>query len=279
MNRFKRGFLLESSQTSAKTARMMSHMNPEKIQNLFIGLLAAGIILLGAGVYVLSNQLAEVSSGVSKIEGGIMDQTAPASEAATSTQDEAMMNTEETMMRSLDRVDLTMTGAEKIYNNLLSRADGWNEDADLASAKTVRVMSQGAILTVPYHDEWGDNMYRVTPYETDSKGELLFGPLSIWSELLGPHRYGSFLSMDKRSQADALADPEYTTTNCSAEPNPAPEVVTIGTYLAVKFQGVTCEGSWVGYEVLGDQANYKFVSAPETNDALLRYVIERAVLM
>jgi hypothetical protein len=53
-------------------------MNQEQTQNVFIGLLAAGLILLGGGMYLISQQVKSVATSVKGIQrGSVQQQPAP----------------------------------------------------------------------------------------------------------------------------------------------------------------------------------------------------------
>ena len=52
------------------------YMNQEQTQNVFIGLLAAGLILLGVGVYMFSVQLQSIATSVKQVQQGIVQQQA-----------------------------------------------------------------------------------------------------------------------------------------------------------------------------------------------------------
>ncbi|MEK7473943.1 MAG: hypothetical protein AAB668_04480 [Patescibacteria group bacterium] len=57
-------------------------MNQENIQNIFIGLLVAGLILIGAGMYLVSQQVQSVANSVKQIQQGI-DETKPVAQPSS----------------------------------------------------------------------------------------------------------------------------------------------------------------------------------------------------
>lgn len=59
-------------------------MNQEQTQNVFIGLLAAGLILLGGGMYLISQQVKSVATSVKGIQAVV---TAPVAVAPVTNQD------------------------------------------------------------------------------------------------------------------------------------------------------------------------------------------------
>jgi hypothetical protein len=52
-------------------------MNQEQTQNVFIGLLAAGLILLGGGMYLISQQVKSVATSVKGNQAGVTETTQP----------------------------------------------------------------------------------------------------------------------------------------------------------------------------------------------------------
>ncbi len=248
------------------------------IQNGVIALFAIAIIALGTAIFLQGRELAMVTEKLDTMSESMME--------ASDMMDDAMMKMEEMsdkmeedkmMMEEVStRTELTLFAANEMLEVLLPRELNWNYDLNLSTAKVRNVSVNGGILVIPYHDEWGDDTYMVTSHD-EKDGQISFGPLFL-SELHSAFREGLFTKAAKRSQEAALADEGYVTTNCRSEQNPLPEIVTVGEYTAVKFQGEHCEGGWVGYEIFGEDANYKFQSSPQANDELLRWVIERSDL-
>ncbi len=256
-------------------------MNKDTIQNIFIGILLGGVILLAGGVYYLAMQVQTSTQGIQRIEQGMMEASQKAddammkAEASSLKADEAMMKAEEnTMIES--KTLISLADADRLLTGRGEEEPGWDYALDLSSVEVREYVSGDVRFSVPFNAAWGNAQYRIAPFETRD-GIVHFGPMYL-SELHGAFRDGHFRVLEKRTAEAAIADERYRVPPCGDNPNPLPRQVTVGAYSAVRFEGTHCEGGLVGYEILGANMNYVFESAPQANDELLKWVIERSQL-
>ncbi len=252
-------------------------MNKDNIQNIFIALLAAGLFLLGVGVYAIGNQLISVSDSVKRIEQGLMVQDSKTGVGVT----EATTQTSTGPKRQV----LTLVEANEQLANLVDvqNRGGFSYTIDFQELVPRYEIIDGLQITFPYDESWGEPGYVLPTYDLIDK-LYHFGPMII-SELHGAFRSATLSVIPKRTLDEALEDKKYIGRDCSGTETFLPTKTSVphkeypGPWFeiqAVRFEGEACEGAWVGYEVEGRTSNFVFISSPESNDELLRWVISRS---
>lgn len=236
-------------------------MNPEQKSHWLITLaLALGLLLVGFASYM---QAVAVKEQTRKLDSLIESLSKSKAEEKT---DEKINS----------RRNLGIAEAESRLTELLDSEDAsdWNYELDLSKVEGSELKLAGKTFTLPYDSSWGNSKYKLAPYEV-SDGGYFFGPMYV-SELHGAFREGSVSIIDARSLETALADPEYIDMGCSDQPpTSTARKVRVGSVDAVRYELRGCEFVAVGYEmqVLGN--NLRMVSAPQGNDEMLSWVLER----
>ena len=246
-------------------------MSENKVHVSIISLIVVGMVLAGIGIYFMNLQIESLARDVKILNTKIDTNPTP----------EPVVTNTVVFPKVRTGISLEQVGGKLIELEMADEQLGnhWNYELDLAKATSVTLALGNNKFTFPYHSTWGNDDFSIGAYEViEQNTHIVFGPM-VLSELAGPYRLGDLLIREKRTAETALADERYNDqSSCDGKPNPAPKKVTIGKYTAIEYQGSACEAVWVGYEVLGKNANYVFQSSPSGNDELLTWVITRSDL-
>jgi hypothetical protein len=239
-------------------------MNPDKNIRLFIFALAAGLLLVGTTVFLQGQSIMKMQKSLSTIADSIAKQgVKPASEP------------EKKAPAATERKLLTMADANSRIMSFIAEVEGdWNDKVVPTSMTTEPMMlDNGRTLHVPYDASWGNAKYEIDTFELEN-GTYHFGPMWI-SDMTGAFRLGEVRVTNARSLDAALADPTYTSKDCSQIETFIPKKVRIKNVDAVRFEGVECEGEGLGYEVQFGDKNLVFKDYYTREDVLSRWVLER----
>lgn len=239
-------------------------MNPDKNTRLFILVLAAGLLLVGTTVFVQGQSIMKMQKSLSIIADSIGKadvKTAPTTETKPSA--------------SSDRKLLTYADANSRLIALIAEVDAdWNDKIDLTQVTTEPMtVGNGRKVHVPYDASWGNARYELDTFEF-ADGVFHFGPMML-SEMHGAVRYGTLREASARSLDAALEDAIYTSQDCSMTETFKPSKVRVGNVDAVRFEGMSCEGGWVGYEIQFGDRNLILTDMFTDSDMLSRWVLER----
>jgi hypothetical protein len=243
-------------------------MNPDKNTRLFIIVLAAGLLLVGTTVFLQGQSIMKIQKSLSTIADSIDKQDvklAPTPEVKTST----------STPTPSDRKLLTLPDANSRLISLIAQVDAdWNEKIDLEKMTTEPMtLGNGRKVHVPFDPSWGNSRYELDTFEF-SDGTYHFGPMML-SEMHGALRYGMLRETKARSLEAALQDKEYTSQDCTLSETFTPAKVRVGNVDTVRFEGSSCEGGWIGYEIQFGDRNLIISDSFKAGDELSRWVLER----
>jgi hypothetical protein len=231
-------------------------MNQDKTQNLFIALLAAGLLVMGTGIYVLSQQVKDLRP----------------SSPTPATQEPAAKDTNTPAVRQRT---LTMAEANQSLTELIAMDVGGNWNDKIVASRLVSepLLVDDTTLHLPYDPKWGNDMYQLDTFD-EMESDIYFGPMYV-GEFGGAWRPGSVRVTPSRTLDAAMADPTYTSVGCSGEKTFKPAKVKVGNVDTVRYEGEACEATWVGYEIRLPQHNVIISATPTSDEQLIRWVLER----
>lgn len=112
---------------------------------------------------------------------------------------------------------VTVTATQLNGMHAVVDATKWNKSAATQTVE-YRDTEHGVLLKLPYNPQWGNEMYKVAPYEVEG-GVLWFGPLMVDPLNVGDTRFSRMYKLEigpKMSYQDVFK--KYATEN----PRPAP---------------------------------------------------------
>ena len=228
-------------------------MNQDKTQNLFIALIAAGLLIMGTGIYVLSQQVRDLR---------------PSSPTPIVQEPATKMPVER--QQTLTMAEANQNVAEVIA---MDAAGKWNDQIVVSRLVSEPLLVDNTTLHLPYDPKWGNDMYQLDTFD-EMESDVYFGPMYV-SEFGGASRPGSVRVTPSRTLDAAMADPTYTSVGCSGEKTFKPAKVRVGNVDAVRYEGEACEATWVGYEIRLPQHNVIISATPISDEQLIRWVLER----
>lgn len=173
------------------------------------------------------------------------------------------------------RVLLSLEQANARISGLVAEIDrDWNTEIVSSRMTTEPMMLEnGRKVHIPYDSAWGNAHYELDTIEV-SEGAYYFGPMIV-SEMLGAVRLGSLREARYRTLDEALKDASYTSQDCSGEKTFSPIKIRVGNVNAVRFEAMSCEGGWTGYEIQFGDRNLIITDSHKEGDELSRWVLER----
>lgn len=239
-------------------------MNPDKNTRLFIIMLAAGLLLVGTAVFLQGQSIMKMQESLATIADSIGKEDlkpAPVPDVKTPTASERKL--------------LTLADANKRLLSLIDQTNNdWNEKIDATKMTTEPMtVGNGRKVHVPFNVSWGNARYELDTFEFGD-GAYHFGPMML-SEMHGALRYGTLRETKARTLDEALKDASYTSQDCTMTKTFKPSKVRVGNVDAVRFEGLACEGGWIGYEIQFGDRNLIITDSFKEGDELSRWVLER----